>query len=214
MNNDQDQEYWLRCGIPAQLVNATLDNWDCETQEQRIAGATMDDFCHGKGNFALIFGLYGLGKSHLGAAAIREVGSGVFITTATLLSLHRSLPFDGYGCTKSKLIETLKDCKMLVLDELGVSSGGRDENALLDDVLSHRYDRQKPTVLIANLPIGKIRELLGERIADRVRENCLKIEMTGKSRRTPSESPRKEFRSNACFTGLLPDSDEGMFSSR
>jgi DNA replication protein DnaC len=57
---------------------------------------------------------------------------------------------------------------LLVLDELGVSTGGRDEFPALYEVLNHRHGEELPTVLTTNVPIEQFVEAFGDRIADRL----------------------------------------------
>jgi len=40
---------------------------------------------------------------------------------------------------------------------------------LLDELLKHRYDAGKPTILISNLPLDQLKEFLGDALTDRVK---------------------------------------------
>lgn len=198
----------LRCGVRWQLRNATFDTFTPKDAADEEAKNALRAFCAGRGVFAVVTGPPGVGKSHLGTAALRQMGSGVFITSPEMLSLHRSLPFDGEAATKAKLVETLKACRILVLDEIGMSAGGVDENMLMDDVLAYRHDRDKASVLISNLSEDEIGRYLGARLVDRIRDNCVQVPLKGTSHRGSAAEPttRPIGVSKARFTGILPPS--------
>jgi DNA replication protein DnaC len=42
---------------------------------------------------------------------------------------------------------------------------------MMHDVLACRYDRKKPTILVSNLSLEEVKEALGDRIVDRIRED-------------------------------------------
>ena len=60
------------------------------------------------------------------------------------------------------------DVSFLVLDEIGCTTMANDERLLLDELLKHRYEQRKPTVLISNLPLDPLKEFLGNALADRI----------------------------------------------
>lgn len=70
---------------------------------------------------------------------------------------------------------------------MGLSAGGRDELPLLHDVLDYRHGHQKPAILTGNISVDQLRDVVGERMADRLRESCFAVlNFTGKSHRRES----------------------------
>ena len=60
---------------------------------------------------------------------------------------------------------------MMALDELSGKFGSDAEKILLFDVLNERYEKRKSTIIISNLTVPEVKEYLGERIFDRMRED-------------------------------------------
>lgn len=196
--------HWLACGLRHEHLDASLDALDA-------AGRKAAEVWLGEQGtaFLLITGPNGTGKSFLAAALLKQHGLGVFATMPELLQLQRTLPFerDGGGATKGRLTNTLKTCPILVIDEIGRTAGGVDENQMLDDVLSFRADRRLRTVLISNLPPKKVSDYLGAAIADRVKESLAILPLTGPSRRGANQ-PAGPPRNTRMFSGVLPTTQE------
>lgn len=204
-------EYWLRCGIRWEHIDATFESYDRSAPDAAKAHAAMLNFWEGgNGVCAILSGSYGTGKSHLAAATIKAAESGVFITSSELLTLQRDLPFNAEsgGVSRGDMVATLRECPVLVLDEIGVSSGGVDENALIDDVLGFRIDRQLPTVLTTNVGLDKIGAFLGGRVMDRVLACAATIPPVVGSRRAKRSIVRREDIPKFGFSGRLPDHGE------
>jgi DNA replication protein DnaC len=75
-----------------------------------------------------------------------------------------------------KPLDIVYKVRMLVLDEIGCTALANDERLLLNELLKHRYDERKPTVLISNLPLTGtadalgLKQFLGDALTDRIRE--------------------------------------------
>ena len=61
------------------------------------------------------------------------------------------------------------------VDEIGVQFGSDTEKMFIFEVLDGRYNKMKPTILISNLPISGIKECIGDRCIDRLREDGGKV---------------------------------------
>jgi DNA replication protein DnaC len=72
---------------------------------------------------------------------------------------------------------------MLIIDEVGVQFGTDAEKVILFDIINARYEKEKSTVLISNLTETKIKEFVGERVIDRIREGGKLLVFTGESMR-------------------------------
>jgi DNA replication protein DnaC len=80
-------------------------------------------------------------------------------------------------------IEKLVRTPVLMLDDLGVhkSSDWTDERVYR--ILNSRYENVRPTVFTTNSPVDEWEQVLGERVAWRLIEDCRVVEMRGKNRR-------------------------------
>jgi len=75
------------------------------------------------------------------------------------------------GENESQAVRAFTLPDLLILDEVGIQAGTEFEKNILFDLLNARYERRKPTILISNLEIDEVREFLGERVFDRLRED-------------------------------------------
>lgn len=83
------------------------------------------------------------------------------------------------------IAEACRHASLLVVDELGVATGGNDGDVLLHDILDHRVGAFRPTVLCANIPAGEMAGHFGDRLADRLRQSSFAVlNFTGPSRRS------------------------------
>lgn len=59
---------------------------------------------------------------------------------------------------------------LLILDEVGVSRDTDNDKNIIFDVLDGRYQNMLPTMIISNLNIDGIKQTLGDRVVDRLRD--------------------------------------------
>jgi DNA replication protein DnaC len=73
---------------------------------------------------------------------------------------------------------------MLVIDECGKYTLNPDlEKFLLSQIITSRYENNRPTVLVTNENKKKYIEFLGKSVFDRMTEVCITLDFTGKSKR-------------------------------
>lgn len=80
-------------------------------------------------------------------------------------------------------LEQACQMRLVLLDDLGVERVSPWVQEQLDRVVNTRYTAERPTIVTTNLAPGDIGRHLGERIASRLAENTLVLEMTGPDRR-------------------------------
>ncbi len=59
---------------------------------------------------------------------------------------------------------------LLILDEVGVSRDTDNDKNIIFDVLDGRYQNMLPTMIISNMNIDGIKQTLGDRVVDRLRD--------------------------------------------
>lgn len=77
--------------------------------------------------------------------------------------------------TEEKLIESYSNMDLLIIDEIGVQFGSDTEKLFIFDIIDGRYENMLPTVLISNQGMEKIKQLIGERVVDRLRDGGGKL---------------------------------------
>lgn len=135
--------------------------------------------------FALFVGPSGQGKTRLACNIIRELhnSDALYVrqgeVTCTLRATYgrkevvltrRRSEYDYPDEEPETPLGILQDVHFLALDEIGCTSLANDERLLLDELIKHRYEQRKPTILISNLPLDELKEFLGDALIDRIKE--------------------------------------------
>lgn len=180
--------------IPFRYHNATLQNYEAATEKQAIVAKRVAWFVEtfherrGAGTSLLMVGNPGTGKTHLACAVIDALEKSYAVrysTVADFSAAVRECYKDGAKHTEKQVMQRYATPDLLVLDEVGASSGSDHEKQIFFEVLNERYNAVLPTILISNLPQADITNYLGERVMDRLREGG------GKMLRFDWESHRK-----------------------
>ncbi len=176
-------ERLLDAGIPDRFMGCTLDNWraDAPPQVQALAAcagfveAFDENFAVGRS--AMLLGTVGTGKTHLGTAMLQAVirehaHDGLRGLYATAGSIIRDVKatFGNRGRTEADVYADLIGPDLLVIDEVGVQHGTDFERQVLFEVINGRYERIKPTIVVSNLGVTELRQCLGDRAVDRLRD--------------------------------------------
>jgi DNA replication protein DnaC len=175
---------WARRGIPERLREATLEEFQTPTQAHIDAVTHTGMMVRMRSPlFLLLLGDNGNGKSHLGAAALRSRGEGLFITHKSLIDEIRA-SYGSKTMTSADVIEKYQETPFLALDELGASTGGADEQPQLCDILCKRHDKRFPTIITSNHSLPEIKDILGFRVMDRIAEDYKCCVLRGQSFRS------------------------------
>lgn len=117
----------------------------------------------------------GTGKTLLASALIESViDERVSARIIKCIDLIRSLKETwSKKCefTEREIIEKYSNLDLLIIDEIGVQFGSDTEKLFIFDIIDGRYQNMLPTVLISNRPIDQIKEEVGDRVIDRLRED-------------------------------------------
>jgi DNA replication protein DnaC len=176
----RQRAFWRRRGVPERVVDATLANFDADTEDKVMAQGKVQDWIKRNGVFLLLRGTTGTGKGHMASGCLKAQGTGVWITHADMLGdLRASYTLH----TTKEIIATWQECEMLVLDEFGLSPGGKDEEPMLYQVLAARYENRRPTVITTNLDREQFSAAIGYRLLDRIGEDCAVVACVWESHR-------------------------------
>lgn len=144
----------------------------------------------------LMFGGTGIGKTFyatcIANALLDKQVSVIVATVPQLINLIQSL---GFGFEKIEFYEKLQNCGALVLDDLGADRGTEYVIEQLFAIVDSRYRAKKPLIITTNLgpqDLTSPETLAYKRIYDRLLENCLRLKITGPSRRTAISLQKKE----------------------
>lgn len=162
-----------RQGVPPILSHGMFANWEPQSaDDKRILEIAKVFATQQRRGFLVFLGRVGTGKGHLAVSIMRHFRYGLFIKHSTLLERKR----DTYHDPDEP--DPVKECQrmpFLVLDEIGVSGGGRDDLPVIQSVLDHRIGRSLPTVLTSNLDLDKLTQAIGIRLVDRLKESAYAV---------------------------------------
>lgn len=180
--------------IPKRFWNASVATFETPTSQMRMGKERVKEFILSpEGKNLVILGRPGTGKTHLGYGIYRyflilnkvedsvngnSTHKPVFTTALEMVrgfkecwrqySLEENRHHYGLK-SERELIRQYGDAYILIIDEVGVQFQSGAENVIFSEIINYRYERMMPTVLLSNLSIGGFKNLLGERIIDRLR---------------------------------------------
>ena len=194
--------------IPARFAKANLDGYeDRDGTQKKIKYAYLqyrDDFSPGSRGF-LLWGKPGVGKTHLMCALMSylTLEKGISCRYVEFMQLVFDLKKDfAEGRWESTTVSPLLAVEVLLIDELGKGRNSEWELAVLDELVSSRYNAGKTLLATSNylpkatpgtnVPItleggmrlpGTLEERLGDRIYSRLTEMCQFVEVKGQDYR-------------------------------
>lgn len=173
----------LSRGVSKRNLNSTFDSFIASTTKQKSIKAKglkwLESFKADKEACPsmIITGKVGTGKTYLASCIMNDLFVCAYrepkIKMIKLIDLIRTLK-DTWRrdseLTELKLIEKLSTLDLLIIDEVGMGFDSDTEKLFVFDVIDGRYDNSLPTILISNLNTEGIKNSIGERSLDRLRD--------------------------------------------
>tara|TARA_R110002012_G_scaffold152101_1_gene312037 strand:- start:300 stop:1064 length:765 start_codon:yes stop_codon:yes gene_type:complete len=165
----------INSGISKRNLYKTFDNYICKTEGQSKAKNDCVKFVE---NFPcdkslIMVGGVGTGKTLLASAILDSLVDDYNCDIIKTIDLVRELKATwskDSKYTEESLIEYYSNLDLLILDEVGSQFGSDTEKLFIFDIIDGRYQNMKQTILISNLDINGIKDAIGERCVDRLRE--------------------------------------------
>ncbi|HHX64594.1 MAG TPA: ATP-binding protein [Chloroflexi bacterium] len=137
----------------------------------RQAINTVKEYAEHPANWLLLRGGYGVGKTHLAAAAANKVVSSgmrvLFVVTSDLLDHLRATYQPGSPVTYDQRFNEVRRAWLLVLDDLGVQNATPWAQEKLFQILNYRYAGGLPTIItVSNSDWERLDERLQSRLMD------------------------------------------------
>lgn len=202
--NERRQRMLLDKSQLAELAHLTFQRWIFKIRDSRPPAGTPDYAYHRARAYAenpaendrpwlFLFGTKGTGKTHLAAAighARISLGQpAIFMVVPDLLDHLRATFSPNSETSYDELFESLRNTRLLILDDLGTQSSTPWAREKLYQLVNHRYNRRLPTVITMNEEVEEIDGRLWSRINDT--SLTVRIDIHGKDTRTSQEPPGK-----------------------
>lgn len=174
-----DRKIYGAISIPRRFIGKTFENYHPDENSQRVYDFFRDYADHlqdriDAGTSVILTGRPGTGKTHLACALLFEAKkkgySAFFINIRKLFRAVRDTWREGAAESESQVIDRYVDLDLLVIDEVGVQAKSENEQCILYDILNGRYENAKPTIILSNETLPEIKQIIGERAYDRLRE--------------------------------------------
>lgn len=170
-----------KAGIPERFRNRDFDGYQATMPKQEHALRVVQEYARRfsdirkSGTNLILVGSPGTGKSHLAAAALRELiaagYTGLFIAMSEALRRIRGTYAPRATQTETEVYEALIGPDLLALDEVGVAIGDEEKRrTMMFDIINGRYAAMRPTIIMANMEATELEAYLGERAMDRLME--------------------------------------------
>ena len=165
----------VNAGISKRNLYKTFDDYICTNEGQTKA---KNDCMRYLENFPsdksmIMVGGVGTGKTLLASTMLDSLVDKYRCEIVKVIDVVRELKgtwSKESNTTEEKLISYYCKLDLLILDEVGSQFGSDTEKLFIFDIIDGRYQDMKPTILISNLDINGIKEVIGERCVDRLRE--------------------------------------------
>jgi len=162
-------------GISKRNLFKTFDDYICSNEGQEKAKGDCVRFVESfpSDKSLIMVGGVGTGKTLLASAIIDSLIDDYKCEIIKVIELVRCLKATwskDSESTEEELIRHFVNLDLLILDEVGTQFGSDTEKLFIFEIIDGRYEDMKQTILISNLDIDGIKEVIGERCVDRLRE--------------------------------------------
>ena len=167
--------------IPLRFQNCSFDNFNKSKEKETVLDYAKN-FQKKKeqGTSLVLCGTTGTGKTHLVSALsfylIENYQTQVLYTKAFDVLREVKETYNRKSeRTFSQVQKKHAQVELLIVDEVGVQFGTDTEKQILFEIINERYENLRPTILVTNLSLSNLKEFVGDRVVDRMKENNGKI---------------------------------------
>lgn len=174
----RDLENQKLAGVSKRNAGVRFKDFDQSKPEQKrvydvVYKMARDIYENNETPNVILTGKVGTGKTMLANCAINSLFRAKNVRIMKLQDMLRKIK-GSYSkdstYTEEQAIERYSNFDLLIIDEVGVSRDTDNDKNLIFDVLDGRYQNMLPTMIISNLNVDGIKQILGDRVVDRLRD--------------------------------------------
>jgi len=199
--------------IPQRFKEKSFDNYEPNKKNKKVYEEVLNYarkfYKHYEnGNWLLMQGKYGTGKTHLAIATIKDAA---YWFASNYSDKRIDYPVDAISTKENmrpilfkNVTDLLQDIKkaynhidvdedqvmwkyqtkpLLVIDDLGAEKPSEWQQEKLYSILDYRYRELKPTVITTNYSMGELIDRVSQRVVERIQEASYKTGFRGESYR-------------------------------
>lgn len=167
----RDAEERRRLSNLGAFEDKTFETFDTAVPGVREAYAAAVEYTHHFTGWLVLFGNCGSGKTHLAAAvanqALAKSWQIIFTVVPDLLDHLRSTFGPNSDIAYDERFETVREARLLVLDDLGTENTTPWAREKLYQIINHRYNYRLPTIITINRKLEEIDPRIVSRLSDR-----------------------------------------------
>lgn len=118
-----------------------------------------------------------------------------FIVLSELLEYLKDCYSNDETWKSKRITEHLRKIDLLVLDDMGAEKTSDWTKELLFNIIDYRYNEQLPMIVTTNCVPEELKEKIGDRNFDRLREMCALVTVTAESQRETAKIKTQEAQS-------------------
>ena len=172
-----------RSGISVRNHWIDFDSFITDTEEKKKAKQKAEQFTgeviDGGSGCLIMVGNVGAGKTMLATAiadkVIRAKKRCCIVKVIEIIREIKDSWRKDSESTESGIIDFYSSVRLLILDEVGVQYGSDTEKLMLFEIIDNRYQNMLPTVLVSNLDVEGVKQCIGDRVYDRLRDDGGKV---------------------------------------
>lgn len=111
-----------------------------------------------------------------------EIGGIIFTSAKEMIELIRAA-WDRDGQWAAEIINDMKNCSLLIIDEIGVQYGSESERIEMHAIFDNRFEWCRKTIAITNLTDQECERVIGKRNFSRLYGGAIIVHASGKDRR-------------------------------
>ena len=171
-------------GVSKRYLDNSFENYVTDTPEKKNALVKCRELCHSitsennAPNLIMVGGV-GTGKTHLANSMVIELTDNnkacARVNMIDMIRRLKSTWSKESEESEEEVIELFVNADLLIIDEVGIQFNSDTEKMFIFDIINGRYDECVPTVIISNLGVEGVKEIIGERCIDRLREDGGKV---------------------------------------